>query len=58
MLTIKLSIVNMPKPSGRTTTLRDDAAFNRNENQKILLGRKARPVRKIDNLTAISEPIV
>jgi hypothetical protein len=37
---------------------RVDSASNRNEYQEIFLGGKERPACKVDNLTAICEPIV
>jgi hypothetical protein len=50
---------NLPNLSGRTRP-RAYSASNRNEyqKQKNVLGSRARPVRRADNLTAICELIV
>jgi hypothetical protein len=47
-----------PYPSSRTIALESTQTLTRNEYQEIFLGVRVRSTRKVDNLTAISEPIV
>jgi hypothetical protein len=52
-----MNFLIVPNPSGLgfTEPLKEMSTRNR---EIMFLGSKARPVRKADNLTAISEPIV
>jgi hypothetical protein len=59
MLQYNIFLFNLPNPSTRTLTLRlTQNLTKKKEYQKTILVARARPAHKVDNLTAVCEPII